>query len=226
MVSRLCGRKPKDSRVQDHRGLVQDAQHDALPEGRRDGREAQVDVTAGDLDPDPSILGQTLLRDVQVAHDLDAARDRGLKALRRADDLLEHTVFAEADHDVSLVRLDVDIARPLFDGLVEDGVHQADDRSLIILIQDVFGLVIEVMGQALEILLLEVTDNLVCARPAIKDPVHRGAQGLARDDDEASTSRFKSTRMSSMAKVLSGSTTARRTLVSSAKGGSISLERT
>src|SRR6185295_4080612 len=72
--------------VQEHGGLVQQAHHDALAERGGDGGDADVDVPAGELDPDAAVLGQALLGDVELRHDLHAAQDGALVALGRLDD--------------------------------------------------------------------------------------------------------------------------------------------
>ncbi len=58
--------------LDDHRFLVEDAHHDALAVDARQRHHAQVDVAAVDHQPDAPVLGQALLGDVQLGHDLDA----------------------------------------------------------------------------------------------------------------------------------------------------------
>jgi len=53
---------------------------------------------------------------------------------RRVHDVVEHSVDAEADPVVLLVRLDVDVARALRDGRHQEHVDQPDDRRLFALL--------------------------------------------------------------------------------------------
>ena len=73
----------------------------ALAAGGRRGRDAHVDVLAGHLAPDPAVLRQPLLGDVEPGHDLDAGDDRRLELLGRALGLAQHAVDPVADDDVA-----------------------------------------------------------------------------------------------------------------------------
>src|SRR5580704_11765825 len=75
---------------------VQQAQHDTLAERGRYRGHAQVDIAAGDAQPDSAVLRQALLGNIEARHDLDARRDRRLKALGRRQYVVEHSVHAEA----------------------------------------------------------------------------------------------------------------------------------
>ena len=99
--------------VEELLGVGQEAQDQALAVGHGHRRETDVVVATGDLQADAAVLGQALLRDVEVAHDLDARGDGGLQCARqRLHGLVEHVVDPEADADLVLERLDVDVARP------------------------------------------------------------------------------------------------------------------
>ena len=77
--------------------------------------------------------GKPLLGDVQPGHDLEAADDRGLEAvdLRRHRLRVQHAVDAVANLDAGGLRLDVDVARPRFDRLDQNFVHQPNDRRFL-----------------------------------------------------------------------------------------------
>ena len=64
-----------------HPALVQEPHHDAFAVQHRDHRHADVDLAAGNAELDAAVLRQALLGDVQPGHDLQAADDRGLKAV-------------------------------------------------------------------------------------------------------------------------------------------------
>ena len=86
-----------------------------------------------ELDPhlDPAVLGQALLGDVHVGHDLDPGQHRVLELHRQVHGLVEDAVDAVADAEGLLVGLEVDVARALLDGLDEDVVDEGDDRGLV-----------------------------------------------------------------------------------------------
>ena len=113
-------------------GVGQQSHHEALAEGDRHRREPDVVVLARDLEADAAVLRVALLGDVEVAHDLDARSDAGLQPARqRLHRLVEHVVDPEADADLLLEGLDVDVARPLLDRVLEKRVHEADDRRVV-----------------------------------------------------------------------------------------------
>src|SRR5438477_416785 len=101
------------------------------------GRDAHVDVLAGHLAPDPAVLRQPLLGDVEPGHDLDARGDRRLELLGRALGLAQHAVDPVADDHVLLAGLDVDVRRALLGGLEHQRVDPADDRRLVVGVEHV-----------------------------------------------------------------------------------------
>ncbi len=125
--ARELGRVEADLReVEQLLGVGQQPQHEPLAVGDRDRREAHVVVAPRDLEPDAPVLGQALLGDVEIAHDLDARGDRRLQrpgqGLHR---LVEHVVDAEADAHLVLEGLDVDVARPLLDRVLQAASSRA-----------------------------------------------------------------------------------------------------
>jgi len=112
--------------------LVEQPKHDLLAEDRRQAGDAEVHLpAAGKLHLDAAVLGQAALGDVQLGHHLDARRDGVLQPQWRLHDLVQHAVDAEADAEHLLVRLHVDVAGALADGVGEERVHQLDDRRLL-----------------------------------------------------------------------------------------------
>ncbi len=73
-----------------------------------------------DGDPDPAVLGNPLLGDVEVAHDLDPRDHRGDHAPRHVSGLVEDAVDPETHPHVRLLGLEVDVGDPLVDRLPED----------------------------------------------------------------------------------------------------------
>ena len=112
--------------------LVEQPHDDLLAELRRDARDAQVEVARALLDAQPdldaAVLRQALLGDVELRHDLQA-RDQGIAGPhRQRHDVVQDAVDAEADAELLLVRLDVDVRGARLQGLDEDQVGDLDDR--------------------------------------------------------------------------------------------------
>ena len=128
-ISRLIfstspGRSPICSRSSDTTPSVEHAHHARLAEHRRQRRDAQIDGAPADRKVDAAVLRQTRLGNVQAAHDLHAADERGREVQRRRLQLVEHAVHAIANLELVLERLQVDVGRAVADGLVEDVVEQ------------------------------------------------------------------------------------------------------
>src|SRR5688572_15232598 len=97
---------------------------------RRDGRDAQLDIERAEtLELDLAVLGLAPLRNIEVAHDLQARGDRAAISMRHGNIVLQRTVFAEADLGLALpgVRLDMDVGCALLVGVDDDFVDELDD---------------------------------------------------------------------------------------------------
>ena len=120
-------------KVEDHPLLVEQTQHDPFTVEHRDDRHTHIDLAPLDTDVDSSVLRESFFGNVQAGHDLQSRDDRVRKLmdLRREWLDAEHAVDAKADREPFLLRLDMDIARSLFEGFDQQLVHQLDDgRSL------------------------------------------------------------------------------------------------
>ena len=211
MILSCHGSKPSWREVEDHVRLVEEAHHDPLAVRGGHGREADVDVLAGDLDADAAVLREPLLGDVEAAHDLDAARDRRLEPLRGADHLAQHAVDPVADRDVLLLRVDVDVARALLHRAEHERVHEPDDRRLVVGVEEV-GRLLELVGDRLEVAGLEVLHQLlVLVRGAVVDRVDRVEHHASADATSGAIGAPRSIETESCAAVSSGSATATRT---------------
>jgi len=89
-----------------------------------------------------SIDRPALLRDVQAGHDLHARHDRAHELPAGPPGNVELPVDAVANEHLFLFRLDVDVARPALYRLLEQTVDPADDRSVLVRLQDVDGVVL------------------------------------------------------------------------------------
>src|SRR5690606_1535026 len=110
--------------IEDGAGLLENTHDDSLAVKRGHGGETDIDVLAGDLDLDPSVLGEALLGDVELTHDLDPRRDRGVGLLGLANDVVKNAVDPESGDELLLVRLDVDVGGFFLHGPEEQRVHE------------------------------------------------------------------------------------------------------
>ena len=139
VVDQLLGARihPEGAQVEPPGLLVEDAQHHALAVPRGDGRDAHVDRPAGDPEADAAVLRQALLRNVEPRHHLDARHDERRYRALRLQHLAQHAVHAEADHQAVLERLDVNVGGILLDRLGEHRVDQANDRRVVLAVEQV-----------------------------------------------------------------------------------------
>jgi hypothetical protein len=110
--------------------LVEDAHDDLLAEHGGERRDAQVVGRPSMTTGDAAVLRDALLRDVQVGHDLDAARERRLRLLRHDHAVDQDAVDAVADLEVLAGRLQVDVGALLVDATGDDAVGEPDDGRL------------------------------------------------------------------------------------------------
>ena len=110
---------------------IEHAQHDRFAELRGQRRDAQIDDAVAQRIADAPVLRQAALRDVQVGHDLEARNHGQGQLLGRRRHLVEGAVHAIADLELSLERLEVNVAGAVLDGLEQDQVDEPDDRGLV-----------------------------------------------------------------------------------------------
>ena len=130
--------------------LVEEAQHHALAVPRRKRRDAHVDRAAGDAQRDAAVLRQALLGDVEARHHLHARHERGVQRARRLEHVAQRPVDAQAHERAAFERLDVHIRRALAQRLSEQRVDEADDRRVVLGVEEV-GHFRQPFGQALEV---------------------------------------------------------------------------
>ena len=112
------------------RRVVEDPHDDLLAPHGRQAADAQVDLAPPGSDREPAVLREAPLGDVHVAHDLQSGDDRRLHLLGCRRHLLQHAVDAEADADIALARLDVDVRCVVRDRLVEQQVDVPHERRV------------------------------------------------------------------------------------------------
>ena len=126
--------------------LVEDTQHDAFAVAGRDGRDAHVHRTAGDLQADASVLRQPFLGDVEFGHDLEARDHQRGNRPPALQHFAQHAIDPKAHHQAVLERLDVDVGRVLLDRLREHRIDEANDRRVVFALEQV-GLLGQVLRE-------------------------------------------------------------------------------
>ncbi len=113
--------------------LVENAHDDAFTVVRGDDRDAHVDLLVVE-----GHLNSTVLRDAflvqlhRAGHDLDAADDGGVQALRVVLNIDQHAVHAVADADVFFQGLDVNVRSFALEGFHQHVGDELDDGRIIV----------------------------------------------------------------------------------------------
>src|SRR4029077_13582791 len=112
------------------RFLVENAQHGVFAVDGRHDRNAEVYEASLVANTEAAILRDATLGDVQLAHDLDARKNRGMPFLcKRLHGELQDAVNAVLHNDFRVARLDMNITGAAFQGGEDHGVHEAHDRA-------------------------------------------------------------------------------------------------
>ena len=133
--------------------LVEDPHHDPFALAGGQGGDAHVHRAAGDAQRDAPVLRHPLLGDVEPRHDLDARDDERRQGAVGLQHLAQHAVHAEAHHQARLEGFDVDVRGILADRLGEQGVDQADDGRIVLVLDQILRLG-QGFGHAVEIQIL------------------------------------------------------------------------
>ena len=95
------------------RFLVEDTDNRVLAVNAGHDRNAEIDRPLLDAKLETAVLGNALLRDVELGHDLESRDDRRVEFLiDRLHRLVQRAVDAVLDQNVLLTRFDVNIGRP------------------------------------------------------------------------------------------------------------------
>src|SRR6185436_12150192 len=141
--------------------LVEQTQYDALAVTRGNRRDAHVDRATRDAQRDAAVLRQTLLRDIQLRHDLDTRDHQRSDRAPGLEHFAQYAVDAEAHDQAVLERLDVNIGRVVLHRLGEDRVDQLDDRRLIVAFEQV-GLLRQILREVREVgFVIHAADHLL-----------------------------------------------------------------
>ena len=91
--------------------------------------EAQVDGASLRHDLNAAVLRHAPLRDIEVGHDLEAGNHRRVHIRAQRQHLVKHAVDAETDRRSVAGGLDVDVARAVAHGALDQAVDEVDDRA-------------------------------------------------------------------------------------------------
>ena len=113
-------------------GRSKQAEHRFLSKyGRHDG-DTKIHLTVFRPHPEMAVLGNPLLRDIQVCHDLNTGNQRLMYTSLQGDIFQNHTVDSHPDFGFPVKRLDMNIAGIAFDRPFHQTVEQVDDRRFLI----------------------------------------------------------------------------------------------
>ena len=115
---------------------IEDPHHQLFSERRWQCREPDLDLAARirpgrDLGLDATVLRPALFDDVHAAQQLDAAGHRSHHPAGHLVDLVQHTVNAEARDAELAPRLEVDVARPLVECILQQPIDDVDDVRVV-----------------------------------------------------------------------------------------------
>ena len=105
----------------------------AFAEGGRHGRHAQLDFVAVLLPLDAAVLRAALLGDVAAGEQLDPRDERLVHDLRDDVHVVQHAVDAQPHQRDLALRLEMDVRRPLLEGIAEEmieGLHHRRGRRV------------------------------------------------------------------------------------------------
>ena len=103
-------------------------ERDLLAEGRREDGDAHVDGAIAGTQRHAPVLRDALLRDVELCHHFQAARDRRLEILRDGGELAHDSVDTGADEQSLCLRREVDVRRAQLESAAEQLVDALDRR--------------------------------------------------------------------------------------------------
>ena len=130
-AANVTGSMPTDAQVEHDHAAVEHPHDDALAEHRGQHAHAEVDRVAADGQADAAVLRHAALGDVEVRHDLDPRRDGEGQVARRRHHFIEHAVGPDADLELVLERLEVQVAGVVLDRHQEHHVQQLADRGAV-----------------------------------------------------------------------------------------------
>src|SRR5712692_11424169 len=103
--------------------LVQEAHDDLFSEESREHRDSNIQFLPGaHLQLDPPILGESPLSDIELGHYFEPREQRVLELGGGIHDLVQHPIDTKAYAKNLFVWLDMNIARPPFGRIGQNGI--------------------------------------------------------------------------------------------------------
>ena len=121
---------PIASSVRPQPAVVEQPQHRLLAVHGRIGRAAQIEALILDRRAEAAVLRQPVLGDVHAGEHLDARDQRRRQLDRQQRDVAERAVDAEADAEVVLPRLEMDVARAFLRGAADHALEHRHGGTL------------------------------------------------------------------------------------------------
>lgn len=111
---------------------VEDAQDKVFAVDGRVDRGAEIDISPGNGQREPAILGAIAFGNVHARHDLQAGDDCRPVVGMQAADLDQYTVDAIAQAHERAFRLEMKVGCPALDGIDQQRVHELRDRPVVV----------------------------------------------------------------------------------------------
>ena len=112
--------------------FVQNPHHDGLAVRRRQDAYPHIDLFATDDHLNPTVLRSAFFGNIHPGHDLDARNHRPVQPPSRILALDTYSVDSVPHPNPVLKGLDVNIAGPHVHRFLDDQLHQADDRGIVL----------------------------------------------------------------------------------------------
>ena len=115
------------------RALIENPDDDILPKYARHDGDAEIDRLTLDGELEAPILGYAALRNVQLGNHLDPG-DYLLRAFMPSNlgHMIQYAVDAKFDVESARIALQVDIARPELDRIINGRIDQTDDVAFVV----------------------------------------------------------------------------------------------
>src|SRR5437773_380811 len=108
---------------------IEHAQNNALAKLRGQSRDAEIHAAAGDIFLDATILGQSALGDVHVRHHFHTRDYRWCQMSRRWGHFIQRAIDAITDFEFVFEWLEMNVAGPVLNCLIQNQIDKANDRS-------------------------------------------------------------------------------------------------
>jgi hypothetical protein len=142
--------------------LVEEPHDDLLAPDRRQDADAEVHLAPlAELELDAPVLREAALGDVERRHDLEAAAIAFFSLSGGVISSRSTPSMRYAHAELLLVRLDVDVARALLDGVEQHHVDEADDGGVLARLLELEEVDVLLLAGEVDLVLVEAGHHLV-----------------------------------------------------------------